>query len=35
MILSTTVGGTVLYARDGMDITDEVVSELNRRYSKK
>ena len=35
MILSTTVGGTVLYARDGMDITNEVVTELNRRYNKK
>ena len=34
LILSTTVGGNILYAKKGMDITNEVLKELNQRYSK-
>lgn len=35
LILSTTVGGNVLYAKKGYDITNEVLSELNAEYSVK
>ncbi len=34
MILSTTVGGNILYAKDGYDITSALLKELNERYSK-
>lgn len=33
MILSTTLGGNVFYAEAGLDITREVVAELNANYS--
>jgi len=32
MILSTTVGGTVFYAEQGYDITQDVLKQLNERY---
>lgn len=35
LILSTTLGGNVLFAQDGFDITNEVVSLLNAQYPKK
>ena len=34
MILSTTVGGNVLYAKEALNITNEVLVALNERYSK-
>lgn len=34
IVLSTIVGGTVLYAEEGYDITDEVVKGLNAKYKK-
>lgn len=34
IILSTTLGGNVLYAQDGFDITNDVVSRLNTEYEK-
>lgn len=33
LILSTTVGGNVLYAKEGYDITKEVLKELNAEYA--
>ena len=35
LILSTTLGGSVLFAQEGFDITNEVVSQLNEQYAKK
>ena len=35
LILSTTLGGNVLFAQEGFDITNEVVSQLNEQYAKK
>ncbi|MFC0876060.1 OmpH family outer membrane protein [Saccharicrinis sp. FJH2] len=35
LILSTTVGGTILHAKDGLNITGEVLDALNNRYKKK
>lgn len=35
LILSTTLGGNVLFAQDGFDITNEVVNLLNAQYQKK
>ena len=35
LILSTTLGGNVLFAQDGFNITNEVVSLLNTQYQKK
>lgn len=35
LILSTTLGGNVLFAQEGFDITNEVVSQLNEQYTKK
>ncbi|MFB6317509.1 OmpH family outer membrane protein [Saccharicrinis sp. FJH54] len=35
LILSTTVGGTILHAKDGLNITGEVLDALNKRYKKK
>ena len=35
LILSTTLGGNVLFAQEGFDITNEVVSQLNKQYAKK
>lgn len=35
LILSTTLGGNVLFAQDGFDITNEVVNLLNAQYPKK
>ena len=35
LILSTTLGGNVLLAQEGFDITNEVVSQLNEQYAKK
>ncbi len=35
MVLSNTMGDNVLYAADGIDITNEVVEELNKRYEAK
>ena len=35
LILSTTVGGNVLYAKKGYDITNQVLSKLNAEYSAK
>ncbi|MDR1414781.1 MAG: OmpH family outer membrane protein [Odoribacteraceae bacterium] len=35
MILSTTLGGNVFYAEPGLDITREVVDQLNARYAGK
>jgi outer membrane protein len=34
LILSTTVGGTILHAKDGLNITGEVLDALNNRYQK-
>jgi len=34
LIMSTTVGGNVLHAKNGLDITNEVVTKLNGRYKK-
>ena len=34
MVLSTQLGGNVLFAVDGYDITQEVVSQLNKEYKK-
>ncbi len=34
VILSTTLGGNVLYSKKGLDITNQVVDELNARYIK-
>lgn len=34
IILSTTLGGNVLYAEDGFDITNDVVNRLNAEYEK-
>ncbi len=34
VILSTTLGGNVLYSKKGLDITNQVVDELNARYKK-
>lgn len=34
MILSTTVGGNVLYAKQALNITDKVLQQLNKRYQK-
>jgi outer membrane protein len=35
VILSTTLGGNVLHSKKGLDITNQVVKELNARYKKK
>ena len=35
LILSTTLGGNVLFAQEGFDITNEVVSQLNEQYARK
>lgn len=35
LILSTTLGGNVLFAQEGFDITNEVVNQLNEQYAKK
>lgn len=35
LILSTTLGGTVLFSEKGFDITNDVVNQLNAQYSKK
>ena len=35
LILSTTLGGNVLFAQEEFDITNEVVSQLNEQYAKK
>lgn len=35
IVLSTQLGGNVLYAEDGFDITKDVVSRLNENYKKK
>ena len=35
LILSTTLGGNVLFTQEGFDITNEVVSQLNEQYAKK
>ena len=35
LILSTTLGGNVLFAQEGFDITNEVVSQLNEQHAKK
>ena len=35
LILSTTLGGNVLFAQDGFNITNEVVNLLNAQYQKK
>lgn len=35
VILSTTLGGNVLYSKKGLDITNQVVKELNARYKTK
>ena len=35
LILSTTLCGNVLFAQEGFDITNEVVSQLNEQYTKK
>ena len=35
LILSTTLGGNVLFAQEGFDITNEVVGQLNEQYAKK
>lgn len=34
IVLSTTLGGTVLYSQDGFDITGDVVKQLNDQYKK-
>jgi len=34
VILSTTLGGNVLYSKKGLNITNQVVNELNERYKK-
>lgn len=34
LIISTTVGGNVLYAKEALNITHAVLNELNRRYKK-
>lgn len=35
LILSTTLGGTVFYAEDGFDITQDILKQLNAQYKKK
>ena len=35
LILSTTLGGNVLFAQEGFDITNDVVNQLNEQYKKK
>ena len=35
LILSTTLGGNVLFAQEGFDITNDVVNQLNEKYKKK
>lgn len=35
LILSTTVGGTILHAKKGLNITTEVLDALNKRYQEK
>jgi len=35
VVLSTTLGGNVLYSKKGLDITNQVVKELNARYKTK
>jgi len=35
LILSTTLGGNVLFAQEGFDITNDVVNQLNEQYTKK
>ena len=35
IVLSTTLGGNVLYAEDGFDITADVVRQLNEKYNNK
>lgn len=35
IILSTVLGGNVLYSEDGYDITNDIVKRLNERYTKK
>ena len=35
LILSTTLGGNVLFAQEGFDITNDVVNKLNEQYKKK
>lgn len=34
LVISTTLGGTVLHSKSGLDITNDVVSALNSRYKK-
>ena len=34
LILSTTLGGNVLFAQEGFDITNDVVNQLNEQYKK-
>ena len=35
LILSTTLGGNVLFAQEGLDVTNDVVNQLNERYKQK
>lgn len=35
LILSTTLGGNVLFAQEGFDITNDVVNQLNEQYQRK